>query len=276
MVASYFKYLCPKSILRVMDTMNLRLSTSLAAGYKSPSQQTRVITESWVAKEAYCPACGGKMKQFEANRPVADFACYKCNEEYELKSQRRRFSMRIVDGEYDTMMTRLESATRPSLMLLHYDAHEWMVRNLIVIPKRFFVSSLIEKRPPLSPTAQRADWVGCNILIGLLPATGRVHMVKDATVNKKQNVIAEWRRTSFLEDICNNRRGWTMDVMNCIERLNKSEFTLSDMYRFSEELQTRHSENRHIRDKIRQQLQVLRDRGYLKFVERGHYRLVES
>ena len=37
-----------------------------------------------------------------------------------------------------------------------------------------------------------------------------------------------------------------------------------------------HPDNRHVRDKIRQQLQVLRDHGYLEFVSRGSYRLRQS
>ncbi len=29
--------------------------------------------------------------EFEQNRPVADFFCVNCNEEYELKSQKKKF-----------------------------------------------------------------------------------------------------------------------------------------------------------------------------------------
>jgi hypothetical protein len=29
----------------------------------------------------------------------------------------------------------------------------------------------------------------------------------------------------------------------------------------------------HVRDKIRQQLQVLRDLGFIEFLDRGHYRM---
>jgi len=34
-----------------------------------------------------------------------------------------------------------------------------------------------------------------------------------------------------------------------------------------------HPENRHVRDKIRQQLQVLRDKGLVEFLGRGEYRV---
>ena len=61
--------------------------------------------------------------------------------------------------------------------------------------------------------------------------------------------------------------------MHCIDGLNKKEFTLQEMYRFERELQNNHPENKHVRDKIRQQLQFLRDKGYLEFLGDGRYRL---
>ncbi|MGA2181250.1 MAG: hypothetical protein ABSH15_16930 [Verrucomicrobiota bacterium] len=42
---------------------------------------------------------------------------------------------------------------------------------------------------------------------------------------------------------------------------------------FTRELEKLHPDNRHVRDKIRQQLQVLRDAGLLLHVERGEWRL---
>ncbi|WP_297015837.1 hypothetical protein [uncultured Dialister sp.] len=44
------------------------------------------------------------------------------------------------------------------------------------------------------------------------------------------------------------------------------------MYRFEERLQILHPDNHTIRAKIRQQLQLLRDRGLLEFVSPGVYR----
>ena len=44
-----------------------------------------------------------------------------------------------------------------------------------------------------------------------------------------------------------------------------------DVYQFESRLATLHPDNHNIRAKIRQQLQVLRDMGYIKFLDRGHY-----
>jgi len=61
--------------------------------------------------------------------------------------------------------------------------------------------------------------------------------------------------------------------MSCIDKLNKKEFTLNEVYDFENILYQKHPDNKHIKDKIRQQLQFLRDKGYLEFVDRGKYRL---
>jgi len=55
-------------------------------------------------------------------------------------------------------------------------------------------------------------------------------------------------------------KGWLLDIINCVESLHKSEFFLDEIYAFSEKLKTLHPENNFIQDKIRQQLQILRDK----------------
>jgi Dam-replacing HTH domain len=52
------------------------------------------------------------------------------------------------------------------------------------------------------------------------------------------------------------------------------EFSNEDVYAFERELEALHPGNRHIRDKIRQQLQVLRDRGLLVHVGRNRWKTV--
>ena len=50
-------------------------------------------------------------------------------------------------------------------------------------------------------------------------------------------------------------------------------FTTADAYSFTGELEKLHPDNRHVKDKIRQQLQVLRDAGLLIQLGRGEWRL---
>jgi type II restriction enzyme len=87
-------------------------------------------------------------------------------------------------------------------------------------------------------------------------------------------VLAKWRQTLFLRDQKDvHAKGWILSVMNCIEKLNKAEFTIGELYQFEGVLQSTYPSNRHIKEKIRQKLQILRDKGYLDSVGRGTYRL---
>ena len=67
-------------------------------------------------------------------------------------------------------------------------------------------------------------------------------------------------------------RGWLLDILHCVEMLG-ADFTLREMYSFVPFLKQRHPENNNIEAKIRQQLQVLRDRGFVDFIAPGHYKL---
>ncbi|MCD8007691.1 MAG: hypothetical protein LUF68_01930, partial [Clostridiales bacterium] len=55
---------------------------------------------------------------------------------------------------------------------------------------------------------------------------------------------------------------------------DKVQFTLSEVYDFRDELKRQHPDNHNIEAKIRQQLQVLHDKGILEFVDRGVYRKI--
>ena len=61
--------------------------------------------------------------------------------------------------------------------------------------------------------------------------------------------------------------------MKCVDAIGKSEFQIDDVYAFEKRLGHLYPGNKNIKPKIRQQLQFLRDRGYLEFVSRGYYRL---
>lgn len=70
-----------------------------------------------------------------------------------------------------------------------------------------------------------------------------------------------------------SQRGWTLDVLNAVRSLGKTEFDLAEVYKSDGKLAKLHPANRHVREKIRQQLQVLRDLGLLEFLGDGEYRL---
>ncbi|MCU0652090.1 MAG: restriction endonuclease [Candidatus Omnitrophica bacterium] len=255
--------------------MRISFDNRLAENYKSASQKIRVLTKNWVDNEVFCPACGRDINHYENNRPVADFFCLNCKEEYELKSKKDSIGNKIVDGAYRTMIERLQSNNNPNLFLLNYDLKSLEVSNFFVIPKHFFVPQIIEKRKPLSGLARRAGWVGCNIVLQDIPQSGKIFFVKNGKTKNKKVVLKNWANTLFLRKEKEPKvKSWILDIMNCIDRLNKNKFLLSEIYGFEKVLSLKHPGNQHIKDKIRQQLQFLRNKGYLEFIGQGRYRLI--
>jgi len=255
--------------------MQLFFDSKIAKGYRSQSQKIRVLTENWVGRSIFCPNCGHiDISRYESGRPVADFYCKNCREDYELKSKQTSIGGRILDGAYKTMLERLSASNNPNFFLLQYNLSNFEVVNFFVVPKHFFVPEMIEKRNPLSPSARRAGYIGCNILFDQIPQTGKIFFVRNKQIEPRGKVLAEWKKTLFLrEEKEILAKGWLLDIMRCVEGLGKRDFSLDDVYAFESELSRKHLNNRHIKDKIRQQLQVLRDKRYLEFSGRGHYKL---
>ena len=258
-----------------MPIQDLAFAPLKAQHYKSATQKIRVLSEEWVSRSLYCPNCGNEqITPRRNNSAVSDFSCTVCAEEYELKSQKGTIKGRVVDGAYETMMRRLKEANNPNLLLLSYDPAALSVLGLTVVPKHFFIPELIEKRKPLSATARRAGWTGCNILLDNIPHAGRISLVHNRIVSPKPDVLALWRRTLFLNDQASpSAKTWLLNVMRCVEDIGKPRFSLSDVYAFEDRLRRAYPANQHIKEKIRQQLQVLRDNGFLRFLSKGEYEL---
>ena len=78
---------------------------------------------------------------------------------------------------------------------------------------------------------------------------------------------------SGASSILNGLSGWKKDVFSCLLNITKDVFSLEEVYKFKKQLFRLHPENRNIKSKIRQQLQLLRDMGLIEFtLERGVYR----
>jgi len=253
--------------------MELLLDKNLAINYKNQSQIARILTENWVQKEIFCPNCGNKIENYTNNKPVADFYCKKCSEDFELKSKKGKIGKKITARAYSKMIERLDSKQKPHFFFMGY-LTTLLVDDFFVVPKYFFVPEIIEKRKALAETARRAGWIGSNILFFKIPTAGKIFYIENGEEISKKEVLQKWQKTVFLKKIDKPElKGWILDTMNCIESLEKKEFSLSEIYQFENDLEKIHPENKNIKAKIRQQLQFLRDKGYLEFIATGKYKL---
>jgi type II restriction enzyme len=255
--------------------MNLTLNTNLALPYKSRSQIARVLTESWFEDNMYCPACpSNSLDRLMANTKVLDFQCPKCEETYQVKSKSGKFYNTIANSEYHTKIEKIKKGLSPNWALVQYDPMEYKVTDLMIIPGHFMTLNAVQPRKPLSKSARRAGWVGSNILMNKLPPDAKLYVIEEGLIVPKINVRKVWKRFEFFKEKQLREKGWLNDILTCVRKLDKKEFTLKEMYGFEERLQELHPNNKHVKEKIRQQLQVLRDEGIIKFVSRGHYCLI--
>lgn len=79
---------------------------------------------------------------------------------------------------------------------------------------------------------------------------------------------------NFKKELAN---GYTSNsqIARVIEKMPNKEFTLKDIYTFEKDLKLKYPNNNFIKDKIRQQLQLLRDREIIEFNGRGTYKKIE-
>ncbi len=254
--------------------MNYNFDIQLASRYHSNAQKIRVMSEGWLENNMYCPCCGNPhIKKLPNNKPVSDFLCESCKEIFELKSKKGSIGKKIVDGAYRTMISRINSIDNPDLFILSYSS-QLQVTDLFLIPKFFFVPDIIEKRTPLKSDARRAGWEGCSILFSEIPIQGRISIINHQDEIEKNSVITCYQKIYQLKTDSIEQRGWLFDVLNCINKIPNNDFYLSDLYKFVPRLKLKYSDNHNIEAKIRQQLQILRDKKIIEFLDRGHYKKI--
>lgn len=241
----------------------------------SGSKRAGFITECWFADFAYCLSCGSnRLDRTKVNTPARDYLCPKCESPYELKSSVSKLGRRIVDGAYKTMMERITASEAPTLMMLRYDSN-WNIRDLLALHSVFLTPAVIEKRPPLAATARRAGWVGCNLRIDRIPLDGRISLIQDGVECNHAKARSLFRQSAKFSALKPEQRGWAALVLAAVRKIGKKEFTLTEVYAFEQEMHAAYPQNSHVRDKIRQQMQVLRDLGYVEFAGRGAYKAVQ-
>ena len=254
--------------------MKLDCDIAAAVGYKSPQQISRVLSEMWFRENGYCLACNSnELFPTPANTKASDFSCRACDQIYELKAFRTKPTNRLVDGAYSAMIARIQSGSVPTLLLLER-TDGWQIRGLTAIHHLFLTPEVIEKRKPLSTTARRAGWVGCNIRLDVIGPDARISLVRSGTPINRDIVRKTFQEFERLKSIPLQQRGWTTFTLGVIRNLQRAEFSLSDLYTQEQLFATAYPRNHNIRPKIRQQLQVLRDLGYTEFRGHGQYRLL--
>ena len=142
------------------------------------------------------------------------------------------------------MMNAIRHDELPSFYFMQYDLATWSVRNLLLVPHFTFPPSAIIKRKPLSSTARRAGWVGCNFALNRIPGSARIPVVNEGAISPPSQVRERYQLArKQVEGLTVKQRGWRLDVLRVIQSLGKAEFTTTDAYIFERELEQLHPDN---------------------------------
>lgn len=74
------------------------------------------------------------------------------------------------------------------------------------------------------------------------------------------------------QNIASNLNGWKKQIFIILDKIEEQVFNLSDVYKFENELLVKYPNNNNIKDKVRQQLQLLRDLSLIEFLGNGEYK----
>ena len=247
-----------------------------ADGYTSNSQRARRVTEAWGETSLYeslllrvCERCAhtpaGKRScdRFPVLRLCSALSTQEPEKTHSLA--RARLQLRANARSHSR-------GPEPHFYLLHYRLPAWLVHDLLLIPRFVITPSAILPRKPLRETARRKHWQGYTLDLSQIPAVAKISLVVAGSIRCANEVRADFARLEPVRKLKIEQRGWTLDVLRCVESLASATFRTEDAYGFETRLAELHPDNRHVREKIRQQLQILRDTGFLEHVERGVWR----
>lgn len=176
--------------LDVAPVFSPLIDMSLTERFVSAAQAARVALETWASFNLYCLNCErDELEQLPDNTPVADFECVACETRYQLKGKNGRLGRKIPGAAFGPTIAAIRAGTMPEYVLVEFDTRFATVVFVDAFPGRLITEGHIEPRKPLAPTARRAGWQGCNILIEGLQ---RVRIVEPSGLDRG-DVRCHWR-----------------------------------------------------------------------------------
>jgi type II restriction enzyme len=145
----------------------------------------------------------------------------------------------------------------------------------VAIHPVFLTPSVVLKRRTAHTRANGKKYQMCDLNLSLIPTDGKIVVVGSGQARSHAAARREFKESKRFADIPLAKRGWAGMVLAVVRKIGKREFTLAEVYAHEETMHAAYPENSHVRDKIRQQMQVLRDLGYVEFLsKRGEYRML--
>ena len=155
-----------------MELNELVLQTKQINNWKSKSRIIGEACEDYVKNTIKCIRCNNNFEKCKPNEKSKDLICISCNQKYQIKAKNVSYKQvnnikckkqfRTIGGEYSTTLNSINE--KIDYLIILYEKQSYKILNVLYITNENINSSCIIPRKPLSSTAKRAGWQGCNIL----------------------------------------------------------------------------------------------------------------
>ena len=141
--------------------------------WKSESRIVGEACEEYIKNNIKCVRCNhNNFEKCKTNEKSKDLICIECSQNYQIKAKsvtqkeinniKNENSFKTLGGEYLTTINNINENI--DYLIILYEKQSYAVKNILYIKNENITSDCIIPRNPLSSTAKRAGWQGCNIL----------------------------------------------------------------------------------------------------------------
>ena len=156
-----------------MELNELVSQTKQRTNWKSESKIIGEACEDYVKNIIKCIRCNNNnFKKYKPNEKSKDLICISCNQKYQIKAKsdthkqvtniKCKKQFKTIGGEYLTTLNNINE--KIDYLIVLYEKQSYKILNVLYITNENINSTCIIPRKPLSSTAKRAGWQGCNIL----------------------------------------------------------------------------------------------------------------
>ena len=164
------------NIIYIINKMELNDIVSQVKENNNWKSESRIVGEAgeyYIKSKIRCVRCNdNNFEKCKTNEQSKDLICISCNQKYQVKAKsvtqkqviniKNKKKFKTIGGEYSTTLKNINEQI--DYIIILYEKQSYKIINILYIKNENINSVCIIPRKPLSITAKRAGWQGCNIL----------------------------------------------------------------------------------------------------------------
>jgi type II restriction enzyme len=141
--------------------------------WKNESRIVGEACEEYIKNNIKCIRCNEiNYEKCKTNEKSKDLICISCNQKFQIKAKsatqkqvnniKNKDIFKTIGGEYSTTVKNINEQI--DYLIILYEKQSYKIINILYIKYKNINFNCIIPRKPLSITAKRSGWQGCNII----------------------------------------------------------------------------------------------------------------